>query len=290
MIEPRRFSRFRIGAFALIERMAVVCGGRAWYRWRYLRRGRLHVREVTLECADLPADLDGVVIAHCSDIHAGPFLGSGDLAGVAELLEERVPDFVCWTGDYVTHSIENARPVLAELRRCRGARATLAVFGNHDYKHRREWEFVQALEPEGWTFLRNRSRVVSVGASQIAFAGIEDPEEGKVVDVDAALVGTESSDLVIALSHGPRGAPAFAEHGVRAVLSGHTHGGQIDAPFLRGLGPAHPGLRVELGGTTVLVSRGLGVVGAPLRIGAPAEVVFITLQAARAFANAAAPT
>jgi predicted MPP superfamily phosphohydrolase len=53
----------------------------------------------------------------------------------------------------------------------------------------------------------------------------------------------------------------------------------VDLPFLRDLGPAHPGLRVELGGTTVLVSRGLGVVGLPLRTGVPAEVSFVTLRA-----------
>jgi predicted MPP superfamily phosphohydrolase len=63
------------------------------------------------------------------------------------------------------------------------------------------------------------------------------------------------------------------------VLSGHTHGTQIDAPFLRRFGPAHPGLRVALGATTLLVTRGLGVVGVPLRFGAEAEVLLVTLAA-----------
>ena len=40
--------------------------------------------------------------------------------------------------------------------------------------------------------------------------------------------------------------------------------------------------RVELGGTTLIVSRGLGVVGLPLRIGAPPELVVIRLTAGEA--------
>ncbi len=281
MIEPRRFSRLRLAAFDAVERIAVLLGGRRFYRWRYLSARRLRVREIALPVAGLPDELEGVTLAHLSDIHAGPFLSKADLGAVADLVEARQPDFVCWTGDYVTHGVADVQPVLPELRRCVGRVGTLAVFGNHDYKHRREWEIIAALEPSGWTFLRNGSRTFSIGGATLAFAGIEDPEEGKVVDVDAALEETGAADLVIALSHGPRGAPAFAEHpsrSVRAVLAGHTHGSQADLPFLRDLGPPHPGLRVELGGTTVLVSRGLGVVGLPLRTGAPAEVSMITLR------------
>ena len=288
MIAPRRFSRLRIAAFAAIERLAVLLGGRRLYRARHLRRERLVGRRETVEVQDLPPALEGFTVAHLTDVHAGPFLGAGDLAGVASAVEEAAPDVVCWTGDYVVHGIENARPIEGELARCAGARGTFAVFGNHDYLHRREPEFVAAMEPRGWTFLRNRSAVVDVpmkeGAAEdgpgarVAFAGIEDPEEGKVVDVDAALEGTRDADVVVALAHGPRAAPAFAAGGARVVLSGHTHATQVDLPFLRDLGPAHPGLRVELGDTTLVVGRGLGVIGAPLRWGVPAEVVLLTLR------------
>ncbi|QDV07737.1 phosphodiesterase YaeI [Planctomycetes bacterium Poly30] len=281
MIEPRRFSRLRLAAFDAVERVTVLLGARRFYRWRYLSAERLGVREHILRIPGLPPALQGITIAHLSDIHAGPFLSGADLAAVVSLIEQRRPDFVCWTGDYVTHGVEDVLPVLPDLRRCVGQRGTFAVFGNHDYKLRREWEIVAALEPDGWHFLRNRSKTVEVDGSTVAFAGIEDPEEGKVIDVDAALELVGAADVVIGLCHGPRGAPAFAGHPaahVHAVLSGHTHGSQVDLPFLRDLGPPHPGLRVELGGTTVFVARGLGVVGLPLRTGAPAEVSFVTLQ------------
>lgn len=286
MIAPRRFSRLRIAAFAAIERLAVLLGGRAIYRRRHLRRDRLHVREEWIEVPDLPAELEGFSVAHLSDLHAGPFLGRGDLAGVRSVLEELRPDVVCWTGDFVVHGIHNVMPLQEELASLVGARATYAVFGNHDYLHREEWRFVEAMEPAGWRFLRNGSELLEVGAARVGFCGIEDPEEGKVVDVEGAvrgLLGAEADehpDLIVALSHGPRAAPEFAARGAQVVLAGHSHGTQVDLPLLRDLGPSHPGLRVELGGTTLVVSRGLGVIGAPLRVGVPAEVVVLRFRTA----------
>ncbi len=286
MIAPRRFSRLRIAAFAAIERLAVLLGGRALYRRRHLGRGRLHVREEWVEVADLPEDLEGFSIVHLSDLHAGPFLGRGDLAGVRSVLEGLEPDVVCWTGDFVVHGIHNVMPLQEELASLVGARATYAVFGNHDYLHREEGRFVEAMEPAGWRFLRNTSELLEVGSARVGFCGIEDPEEGKVVDVEGAVSGLraaaegERPAVIVALSHGPRAAPEFAARGARVVLSGHSHGTQVDLPLLRDLGPSHPGLRVELGGTTLVVSRGIGVIGAPLRVGVPAEVVVLRFRSA----------
>jgi predicted MPP superfamily phosphohydrolase len=72
------------------------------------------------------------------------------------------------------------------------------------------------------------------------------------------------------------------------VLSGHSHGHQIDLPLVRRLGPHHPGDRRETGadgapgsaGVTSIVSRGLGAVCVPLRVRSPAEVVLVELGAA----------
>ncbi len=286
MIAPRRFSRLRIAAFAAIERAAVLLGGRALYRHRHLSRARLHVREEWVEVPGLPSDLDGFSIAHLSDLHAGPFLGAGDLGGVIGVLTELAPDVVCWTGDFVVHGIHNVTPLQPELEQLVGARATFAVFGNHDYLHREEWRFVEAMEPAGWRFLRNDSAVLEVGAARVGFCGIEDPEEGKVVDVERAVSGLGDGDiaglpdLIVALSHGPQAAPQFAARGAHVVLAGHSHGTQVDLPFLRDLGPAHPGLRVEVGASTLVVSRGIGVIGAPLRVGVPAEVVVLRFRPA----------
>lgn len=255
-------------------------GGRRLYHRRSLAPGRLRVRRERLAVEGLPAALEGFRIAQLSDVHAGPFLGRGDLDGVLAFLAEERPDVVCWTGDYVIHGPENMMPVLDELCRCLGERATFAVFGNHDYKGRKELRISEALKEAGWRFLRNDAATVEVGTATVAFGGVEDLEEGKGVDFDRGAATFPGADVRVGLCHHPAGAPEYAARGAHLVLSGHSHGSQVDLPFLRDLGPAHPGLRVRLGSCELVVSRGLGVIGLPLRIGAPAEVVLVELAGA----------
>jgi predicted MPP superfamily phosphohydrolase len=87
------------------------------------------------------------------------------------------------------------------------------------------------------------------------------------------------------LSHNPDVFPVAASQGYDLTISGHTHGGQVDVeilhqhvnvarfytPYVRGL--------YTLGKASAYVSTGLGTVGVPVRIGAPAEVSLLRLCA-----------
>jgi predicted MPP superfamily phosphohydrolase len=210
-VAPRRFSPARIAFFRAVERCAARFGGRAYYRRRYLTPGRLHVRH---EDVDVPAGasaLDGFRIAALSDFHAGSFLTAEDLTHVLAEVRRADPHVVCLLGDYVVHSIEEARALVPALAQLRAPFGVFAVFGNHDYRGRREHELVAWLAPHGVRFLRNgavRIRVASgapgVPDAHLALVGIEDAEEGKVVDVAGARAGVESGDVEVALSHNPR--------------------------------------------------------------------------------------
>jgi len=273
---PRRYSDLRLFAFGLAERFAQALGGRRFYSRRFLSPPL--VRREVITRADLPETLEGLRIALLSDLHAGPFLDSASMTGVIDTTLAARPDLVVFCGDFIAHRVE-AGVLLAEVMAplAQVPLGALAVFGNHDYRGRREGEIEESFVRTGWSFLRNRGR--RLGELPLVVTGIEDPEEGRVLDIEAAREALEPADLEVCLCHNPSTGPSLAREGCLAVLSGHSHGRQIDLPFLRGLGPAHPGLRVELGSTTLITSRGLGVVGLPLRVGAPAEVVLIELSA-----------
>ncbi len=274
-VAPRRFSGTRLALVRCAEGFFRFAGGRRFYRWWSLRR--LRIREEDVVVTGLPADLEGLVIAHVSDIHAGPYLGRGDLAPMVAILEEHRPDLVAVTGDLCVHSVDEAFDVLDEVCAFSPRLGIFAVFGNHDYKGRREGEIATRLGERGATVLRNRGVRIEVGAATLAVTGLEDLEEGKVIDLESARASLEPGDVEVMLCHNPGGAPALAGPGCAVVLSGHSHGGQVDLPFARRAGPPHPGLRVELGPTTLIVSRGIGALGVPLRVRAPAEVVFVRL-------------
>lgn len=276
----RRKSRLQIVLYRALERGFAILGGRRWYRWRHLRPGCFEERHETLDLPDLPAALDGLVLAHLSDLHAGAFLGEGDLAHVVARVDELGVDLVALTGDYITHVGTDADNLLVDLAGLRARLGCFAVFGNHDYRGRREGRIAARFAEVGVRVLRDECARIEVGSATLALTGLEDLEEAKHIDVSRARDTLRPGDVEVVLCHNPAGAPHLAREGCVLVLSGHTHGGQIVAPFLPRIGPHHPGNRVQHGPTTLIVSRGLGVLGVPLRIGAPAELVVITLRRA----------
>lgn len=276
--KPRRHSLARRALVRSVELACVLLGGRLAYRARFLSERGLQVRHETLRVRDLPPGLRGLRLAHLSDLHAGAFVGPGDLRNVVAQVERLAPDVVAITGDFITHAPAELRRVLDDLARLRARLGVFAVLGNHDYRRRQDAWISSELAARGIRVLRNESVRFELEGGALCLVGVEDLEESKVLDFAAARAGVRAGDFEIVLSHHPALGPHAARERCLAVLSGHTHGSQLDLPFLRGAGPPHPGLRIEFGATTLLVSRGLGAIGLPLRWAAPAEVVIVNLE------------
>ena len=75
------------------------------------------------------------------------------------------------------------------------------------------------------------------------------------------------------------------QEGFALVLCGHAHGGQVRLPFVGGLYAPEQGVLPKYtagmhqdGNTRMIVSRGLGNSGFPLRFGNRPEIVAITLR------------
>lgn len=276
--KPRRHSLARRALVRSVELACVALGGRLAYRARYLSERGLHVRHETLRVRELPQSMRGLRLVQLSDLHAGAFVGPGDLREVIAAVERLAPDWIAVTGDFITHFPHELRRVLDDLARLRARLGVFAVLGNHDYRRRQDAWIVSELGACGIAVLRNECARFEFDGGALCLVGVEDLEESRVLDFVAARAGVQPGDFEIVLSHHPALAPLAARERCLAVLSGHTHGSQVDLPFLRNAGPPHPGLRVEFGATTLLVSRGLGAIGLPLRWAAPAEIVVVTLE------------
>jgi predicted MPP superfamily phosphohydrolase len=277
---PRRHRLARRAFFRGVEVAAALCGGRAFYRRRFLGPGRLVLREERVRVPGLDPRLSGFTIAQLSDLHAGPFLGRGDLAHAVASVNRRGCDLVVVTGDFITHRWSDALAVLDDLALLRTRHGTLAVFGNHDYRRREEGRIAAEGARAGLRFLRDERLRLEHGGALLAVCGLEDLEEAREPDLARARAGARPGEAEILLVHNPGRARMLAHPDCALMLCGHAHGSQIDLPWLRALGPAHPGTRFQAGSTRVVVSRGLGVIGLPLRYRAPAEVVFATLERA----------
>ena len=228
---------------SLVGRMARFVG-RNWARLGYAYHVEptwLAVNRLTLPVRDLPAPLAGVRVAQLSDFHFGPHIPTGYLEDAVERTAAEKPDLIALTGDFIDRGPAH---VAAAAKLFRGLKAPLGVFavlGNHDFSvHtargvRRHPELARrvadALATEGVTVLRNRSVQVEHNGAKMLVAGVDDLWSGES-NPDAAFDGTCTKMPRVVLAHNPQSVEQLVPHRAYVVLSGHTHGGQINWPGL----------------------------------------------------------
>ncbi len=240
-------------------------------------------------CPNLPAELDGLRIAHLSDFHLGvPSPGIGATWQAAVWVRERKPDLVAVTGDLLTHP--RGEPMLRRLMRAL-PEPTFAVLGNHDVAISRDPQAkasnLTELEPA--TLLRNEGRFVELRGRRIWIAGTDpylvlrntprlDPNE-------LAPPPERHADFSILLCHYPRVLDLLEPGRFDLVLAGHLHAGQICLPYPGGkVLLAHPSAPYSSGiyrtaAATMHVSPGLGTTFVPFRFAAPPEATELVLKA-----------
>jgi predicted MPP superfamily phosphohydrolase len=88
----------------------------------------------------------------------------------------------------------------------------------------------------------------------------------------------------VLLSHNPDVFPVAADKGFPLTIAGHTHGGQVRVEILRQdlnvarfFTPYVDGLYRRKDGSSIFVSRGIGTIALPARLGAPPEVALLKL-------------
>ena len=163
----------------------------------------------------------------------------------------------------------------------------LGCLGNHEiYAEVERYVEVEAAK-KGMTFLRHGRRELKFGAGVLNIAGIDYqpfPLRGKYLLGAKPLVRPGMTNLL--LSHNPDVFTEAPEQGWQAMLAGHTHGGQVTFEILkqtanvaRILTKYVSGLYVERG-AACYVTRGIGTIGIPARVGATPEITLLRLRRA----------
>ena len=266
------------GAAAAVGVSVPTVYGHLVEAWAY------EVTETVIRIRDLPERFEGFRIAQVSDVHHSRLVSIEEVRRVVGLANAAGADMVALTGDYTTDLPKYVEPCAEVLSELKAPEGVWAVLGNHD--HRTDGPLTrQALRRRGIEVLTNQSTELRRGADVLQLAGVDDWGWGKA-DFARAMRGVDTSRPSLMLSHEPMALDVPETRGVSLILSGHTHGGQINLPvvgapaayvwehlkYLRGT--------FESEGTQLYVSRGTGVIGVPIRLGAPPEVAVIRLQRA----------
>ena len=264
----------------------MLVAGAAVAGWAWFEAGWLRRRVVEVRLDGVPAELDGVRIAHLSDLHLGvPSRGRRAVSDAVDWVVERKPDLVCITGDLVSRrrGMGELERLLRELGPC------YVVLGNHDFADSRD-PFSQRVDPdglaelEGVVLLTDQSIVTDVRGVEVQIVGV-DPRTYARREAQPETVTDESANLRILLCHFP-GIARRIPGAFHLILAGHMHAGQIVVPYPGGkLRLAHLRARdvegiYEYGSTVLHVSPGLGTTFVPFRLFARPEVTELVIRSA----------
>ena len=277
--------------WAFLAVLVALCALAIWALWIEPRRGV--VRRRTLRLPHWPAALDGLTVALVGDLHAGaPHVDAERVRRLVAAVNRRRPQLVLLAGDFVDDEVAGADRVAPEdvavaLAALRAQLGVYAVLGNHDRAFGAE-RVAAALRSHGVEVLEDDARRLD---ARLWLAGVGGARR-EPRDPQAALDEVPDGAPVILLAHEPDLFPRVPER-VSLTVAGHTHGGQVALPGLRGrwipsrFGERYAGGHVVEGGRHLYITTGVGTSRWPVRLGAPPEVVLLRLRPARPAARRA---
>lgn len=276
---------------------------------------RLHyvIHEIQVPMANLPPALEGMRIAQLSDIHMSGYMTREQVRRAVDMANELAPDLAVVTGDFITGAGDPLADCITEIARIRAPLGIWGCNGNHEIYAGFEELAQHLFERGGMRLLRQDNAQLSWRGAEFNLIGVDYQRQrtpqGRPFPMLQNVEQLVRPDMLnILLSHNPNAFPRAAEMGIELTLAGHTHGGQVQVEILdhsfsparfitnftaglyhRPLGSAARPLnfgarrvaaKLQPAASALYVNRGLGTVGAPIRIGVPPEITLLILRRA----------
>jgi len=251
----------------------------------FIQRVDLSLREQDLKFPGLPKDLDGLRLVQVTDIHLSPFLSERILARAVDMANETRAHLALVTGDLISTARDPLDICLKQLSRLRADAGVFGCLGNHEIYANAEDYVEQQGARLGHRYLRHRAEALKFGQATLNLAGVDYQASRKPYLVGAERMVAPGAFNVL-LSHNPDVFPVAARQGYQLTIAGHTHGGQVrveilhqDLNIARYFTPYVDGL-YRRDGAAIFVSRGIGTIALPARLGSPPEVNLLRLYGA----------
>lgn len=222
-----------------------------------------------------------LTIVQLSDLHSRQF-GEGN-RDLLRLIEEQDPDLIADTGDTIfggSKDISFLDPLEEGLSRIA---PVFFVTGNHEYKSGMKNEILSVLEKYRVTVLHGEIKTLTVRGNAVAVGGIDDVRYVRTEPTGVLSALETAKGYPVLLMHEPQTFAKVADYDIPLTLSGHTHGGQIELPFIGVLyvpnqfPPRFVSGLYTLKSNQMVVSQGLGNSALPVRINCPPEITVIKI-------------
>ncbi|KGX88812.1 metallophosphoesterase [Pontibacillus litoralis JSM 072002] len=262
--------------------------GSTYYYAKYIEPNRLSIQQETISSIKIPQSFHNVTILQFSDIHIGFHYTMQQFAQLIKTIQLQQPDLLLFTGDLF--DVPNTVSVV-ELQQASQLLATVQaplgkywIYGNHDHGGYGTDIIAHYMEIGGFQLLQNEHQYIEKNGQCICLAGIDDVILGQP-DGKRALQHSDRNLFTIMMCHEPDYAEEMKELPIDIQLSGHSHGGQIQLPFIGHLiTPPYAQQYVEgwynvpNSSSYLYVSRGIGTTRLPYRLLCMPEFTIHTLQ------------
>lgn len=249
----------------------------------------IDVENITYKNEKIPKGFDGAVIVQISDYHNH---GGSYEDRVIEKTAAQKPDYIFITGDIAdsirtdTESANSFLTKLSEISKC------YLVWGNHDAELSKEdkEKIKKCCEDNDITVLENQTGYLERNGDKLLLTGTS--TELYHPGVDKMLEDYPEEDIFsVWLHHYPEDIDEILKISEKAgckadlVFTGHAHGGLFGFPFPNGLYAPGQGLmpkytsgEYNIGGSEMIVSRGLGNSGYTMRFADSFHLVAVRLE------------
>lgn len=270
--------------------------GRNWARLSYARRIEptwLELTRLTVPIVGLPEEFHNYRIVQLSDLHAGRHARLPYLLEAVELANAQQPDVVALTGDFIHKGFRHIHEAAEAMGRLQARSGVFAVLGNHDFsvrnalgirRHRHlHLAVAEALTDRGIKLLRNDSFTLRESDAELHLVGVDDLWS-RHCDPSTAFRDVPPEAPRVVLAHNPRTIERLGTERCDLMLSGHTHGGQVNWPGRGRIFLTRKSRRFAAGlyrhqDAYLYVHRGVGC-GWRFRFGVRPEVAVIDLRVA----------
>ena len=218
-------------------------------------------------------------------------------AALAELVKEQNPDFSAVCGDMVNRGDPDTTKMKDVLKKLADIAPTYCCLGNHerdnaakfgtDFKSETDSTGAVLLDNEYIKFTKNGKSVLIGGMSDYPYYEFYTPDD----DVLSRTLWEEfaekaKNNFTILLHHQPEYIAEDAKKtDIDLIVCGHTHGGQIQLPFIGGVIAPNQGLfpkydkgEFDLDGTKMIVCAGLSNTVFIPRINNQVEIGVVTIK------------
>lgn len=248
----------------------------------FIERLQIKMREVNVEVPGLHPGLHGLRLVQLTDIHLSPFLSERDLDRAVAMANETRAHLALVTGDLITLRGDPLDACLERLAHLRAEAGIFGCLGNHETYAAAEDYTAEQGARLGIRFLRHSAAPLKFGGATFNLVGVDYQRmHFPYLTGIEKLVRPDAFNLL--LSHNPDVFPVAARQGFQLTVAGHTHGGQVRVEILRqDLNIARFFTRYvdgmyRQGASSIFVSRGIGTIGLPTRLGATPEVALLHL-------------